>query len=82
MRLILGRILGRNDELVSVLARHHPLAYPRLRLLVLIAIGRVDKVASSCVVCIEELKRLLGSGGAYAGDPARPCGGPRGTRRR
>lgn len=45
---------GRNHHLVAVFALGHPLADPRLALLVLVIVGRVDEVAAVFDEGVEE----------------------------
>ena len=56
MAAIIHAELGGQDQRVAVLAGVNPLANPQLRLLVLVHIGSIDKIATGLIEGIEKLE--------------------------
>lgn len=52
--LVVGGVLGGDDESVTVLTGCHPFSEPRLRLLVLIVVRGIDEVSARLEIGIQE----------------------------
>ena len=61
--------LRRKDNMVPIAPFRHPLTKPRLALLVLVVVGRVDEVTAGVVVGVEEFE---GVSFGHAAHPGRP----------
>lgn len=59
MCLVIRSVLGCKDNLVTVFPSRHPFSNPCFRLLVLVCVCGVDKVASGCNVGVKECEYLL-----------------------
>ena len=64
-------VLGCENYVVTILTLLHPFANPRLGLLVLVVVGRVDEIAAGIIVSIEELEAVVFR---HAAHEALPCG--------